>query len=85
MEALEIETPIREPKYNHLFSSILPGPPAVRNIIAMEASERFAYYGMRAVLVIYLSDQVHGLGWSDGLSIAVFSYWTGLPRFLEKF
>jgi solute carrier family 15 oligopeptide transporter 1 len=44
-----------------------------------EVCERFAYYGLRAVLVLYFE---YGLGWAPKDAIAVFSYWTFLVYFM---
>jgi POT family proton-dependent oligopeptide transporter len=47
-----------------------------------EMWERFSYYGMRAILVLYLitsaTDQNAGLGWSDGEAYALYGWYTML-------
>ena len=47
-------------------------------LFATEAWERVQYYGMRAFLVLYLVDRVHGLGWSDGRALSFYGWYTGL-------
>ena len=44
----------------------------------MEASKRFSYNGFRAVLVLYFSNY---LGFSDSLSVSLFSYMSSLAYF----
>ncbi len=45
-----------------------------------EMWERFSYYGMRAILVLYLvhatSDENAGLGWSNGEALALYGWYT---------
>ncbi len=45
-----------------------------------EMWERFSYYGMRAILVLYLvtqSDHINpGLGWTDGEALALYGWYT---------
>ncbi|MDU8885175.1 peptide MFS transporter [Yeosuana sp. MJ-SS3] len=47
-----------------------------------EMWERFSYYGMRAILVLYLvqstSDDNAGLGWSNGEALALYGWYTML-------
>ncbi|GGK21023.1 MFS transporter [Yeosuana aromativorans] len=47
-----------------------------------EMWERFSYYGMRAILVLYLvqstSDTNSGLGWSNGEALALYGWYTML-------
>lgn len=47
-----------------------------------EMWERFSYYGMRAILVLYLvqetSDANAGLGWSNGEALALYGWYTML-------
>jgi proton-dependent oligopeptide transporter, POT family len=44
-------------------------------LFLVEMWERFSYYGMRAILVLYL---VNGLGWSDGRAANLYGTYTGL-------
>ena len=45
-----------------------------------EMWERFSYYGMRAILVLYLVSESKGhnpgLGWSDGDALALYGWYT---------
>ena len=45
-----------------------------------EMWERFSYYGMRAILVLYLVTQTGGdnpgLGWTDGEALALYGWYT---------
>jgi len=50
-------------------------PRGVPSIVAMEAMERFAYYGFRAVLTLYLRDW---LGLSSSLAISAFEWTSSL-------
>ncbi len=47
-----------------------------------ELWERFSYYGMRAILVLYLTSETvsdnPGLGWSDGEALALYGWYTML-------
>lgn len=47
-----------------------------------EMWERFSYYGMRAILVLYLvgktTDENAGLGWSNGEALALYGWYTML-------
>lgn len=47
-----------------------------------EMWERFSYYGMRAILVLYLVTDVHeknpGLGWENGSALALYGWYTML-------
>ncbi|PQJ69285.1 MULTISPECIES: peptide MFS transporter [Polaribacter] len=47
-----------------------------------EMWERFSYYGMRALLVLYLTSKTtdvnHGLGWSQGDALALYGWYTAL-------
>ncbi|MEM9548599.1 MAG: peptide MFS transporter [Bacteroidota bacterium] len=47
-----------------------------------EMWERFSYYGMRAILVLYLvgltTDENPGLGWTDGEALALYGWYTML-------
>lgn len=47
-----------------------------------EMWERFSYYGMRAILVLYLvaqtTDTNNGLGWSNGDALALYGWYTML-------
>lgn len=47
-----------------------------------ELWERFSYYGMRAILVLYIVGEVNdrnpGLGWDDGSALALYGWYTML-------
>ncbi|MGB5377532.1 MAG: MFS transporter, partial [Muriicola sp.] len=47
-----------------------------------EMWERFSYYGMRAILVLYLvaktTEDNAGLGWSNGEALALYGWYTML-------
>ncbi|KAH8264740.1 hypothetical protein KR044_008811, partial [Drosophila immigrans] len=60
----------------------LPYPKSVFFIISNEFCERFNYYGMRTVLVLYLSRQ---LGYSDDTATVVFHIFTMFVYFLCVF
>lgn len=52
--------------------------PCVLSILAMEAAERFTYYGFRAVLVLYFASHLH---FSDSASVSLFAYTGSLAYF----
>ncbi len=52
-----------------VFQRCIPGPPWVLNILLSELCERFSFYALRAVLVLFL---VERLGWSDDAAISMF-------------
>ena len=52
-------------------------------LFTTELWERFSYYAMRAVLVLYLVDRVHnqgggGLGWTQSEALSLYGTFTGL-------
>jgi POT family proton-dependent oligopeptide transporter len=48
-------------------------PRGLMTLFTTELWERFSYYGMRAILLLYLTDQAHGLGLGQSLGEAVVS------------
>lgn len=50
-------------------------PRGLALLFAVEMWERFSYYGMRALLVLYL---VNGLGWADGEAARLYGTYTSL-------
>jgi POT family proton-dependent oligopeptide transporter len=50
-------------------------PPALSTIFFTEMWERFSYYGMRALLVLYL---VNSLGWERAHALELYGIYTGL-------
>lgn len=55
--------------------SLLGHPKGLGLLFVVEMWERFSYYGMRALLVLYL---VHHLKWSDGDASRLYGMYTGL-------
>lgn len=53
-------------------------PPALRALFFTEMWERFSYYGMRALLVLYMTQR---LGWSMADAATVYGIYTGLVYF----
>jgi len=52
-------------------------------LFTTEMWERFSYYAMRAILVLYLVDKVsadggHGLGWDNASALKLYGWFTGL-------
>jgi len=52
-------------------------------LFTTEMWERFSYYAMRAILVLYLVDRVsaeggHGLGWDNASALKLYGWFTGL-------
>lgn len=58
-------------------------PPGLYLLFATEAWERFSYYGMRALLVLYLTTSVvqGGIGFSDAWALQLYGLFTGLVYF----
>lgn len=58
-------------------------PPGLYLLFATEAWERFSYYGMRAILVLYLTKTLieGGLGFSEGTAMLIYGWFTGLVYF----
>lgn len=61
-------------------SKALPGlgghPPGLRTLFFTELWERFSYYGMRALLVLFLVDAGSGLGLDDQTATAIYGLYT---------
>ena len=58
-------------------------PRGLATLFFTEMWERFSYYAMRAILVLYLVDKVqseggHGLGWTQADAISLYGTFTGL-------
>eukprot|EP01138_Halocafeteria_seosinensis_P005675 gb/GECG01005802.1/.p1 GENE.gb/GECG01005802.1/~~gb/GECG01005802.1/.p1 ORF type:complete len:744 (+),score=80.52 gb/GECG01005802.1/:1-2232(+) len=53
---------------------VVPGPYWVHNIVLNEACERFCYYGLRAILVLFMSEK---LGFSDPDAFSVYEFFSG--------
>ena len=57
-------------------------PPALYLLSATAAGERFSYYGMRALLMLYMThkiyDQLSGMNFSDKTSGLVYGLFNGL-------
>ncbi len=54
-------------------------PPALALIFSTEMMERLSYYGMRAILVLFLVDKTSGgLGWERADALSFYGTYTGL-------
>ncbi|WP_153913883.1 peptide MFS transporter [Shewanella sp. TC10] len=63
--------------------TMLGHPKGLFLLFTTELWERFSYYAMRAILVLYLVDKVqseggHGLGWTQADAISLYGTFTGL-------
>ncbi len=58
--------------------TLLGHPRGLFLLFATEAWERVQYYGMRAFLVLFLVDRVHGLGWNEARALSLYGWYTGL-------
>ncbi|NMH65587.1 peptide MFS transporter [Shewanella salipaludis] len=63
--------------------TMLGHPKGLFLLFTTELWERFSYYAMRAILVLYLVDKVqseggHGLGWSQADALSLYGTFTGL-------
>src|SRR5215831_14435344 len=63
------------PARDHLFPS---QPPGFTTLFFTELWERFSYYGMRAILVLFLTAQVAtgGFGLDDATATAIYGLYT---------
>ena len=64
-----------------LFSCI-PGPPWVINILLSELCERFSFYALRAILVLFFKER---LGWSRDSAVSIFFFSSALSYFMPLF
>lgn len=71
-------TAIKNPTQKEIFGH----PVGLFILFFTEMWERFSYYGMRAILVLYLvqktTDANPGLGWSNGEALALYGWYTML-------
>jgi POT family proton-dependent oligopeptide transporter len=58
--------------------TILGHPRGLFLLFATEGWERVQFYGMRAFLVLFLVDRVHGLGWNEARALTLYGWYTGL-------
>jgi proton-dependent oligopeptide transporter, POT family len=58
-------------------------PKGLMPLFFTETWERFGFYGMRALLTLYMIGAVAngGLGWSNGASLTVYAYYLGMAYF----
>ena len=65
---------------NMFKDKVLGHPAGLFVLFFTEMWERFSYYGMRAILVLYLVTQTDGfnpgLGWTDGEALALYGWYT---------
>ncbi|MCB0399129.1 MAG: peptide MFS transporter [Winogradskyella sp.] len=73
-----MSTAIKQPHQKELFGH----PVGLYVLFFTEMWERFSYYGMRAILVLYLVAQASGdnagLGWTNGEALALYGWYTML-------
>ena len=64
------------------FAQIKKHPKGLLTLFLTELWERFSYYGMRAILVLYLVSEHNqsnpGLGWSNTEAIKLYGWYTAL-------
>jgi POT family proton-dependent oligopeptide transporter len=51
-------------------------PKALFLLFTTEMWERFSYYAMRAILVLYLTDKTIGMGWTDASALELYGIFT---------
>ena len=58
-------------------------PPGLYLLFMTEMWERFSYYGMRAILVLYLTKSLvnGGLGMNESTALALYGFFTGAVYF----
>jgi len=73
-----MSTAIKQPHEKELFGH----PVGLYVLFFTEMWERFSYYGMRALLVLYLTskttDANPGVGWTQGEALALYGWYTAL-------
>ena len=73
-----MSTLVKQPHQKELFGH----PVGLYVLFFTEMWERFSYYGMRAILVLYLvtktTEQNAGLGWSNAEALALYGWYTML-------
>ncbi|RUA11694.1 MAG: MFS transporter [Flavobacteriia bacterium] len=72
----------------HVSKKELFGHPAGLYVLFLtEMWERFSYYGMRAILVLYLVSETtgenHGLGWTNAEALQLYGWYTMLVYFMS--
>lgn len=69
------EEPVQQPKKKH--------PPGLYLLFFTEMWERFSYYGMRAILTLYLTTALvsGGLGFEESLALSIYGFYTGACYF----
>src|SRR3954453_19294375 len=69
--------------------TILGHPPGLFLLFLVEMWERFSYYGMRGLLVLYLVTQASGTnpgrGWSKEAAANLYGWYTGMAYLLPVF
>jgi POT family proton-dependent oligopeptide transporter len=53
-------------------------PKGLYLLFTTEMWERLSYYGMRAILVLYLTSKAGGFGWSDAQALSLYGTYTSL-------
>ncbi len=68
----------------HEDTSFFGHPRGLATLFFTEMWERFSYYGMRAILILFMTDQIAkgGLGWNDQKSGAVYGLYTAMVYLL---
>src|SRR6478736_7149664 len=61
-------------------TSFFGHPRGLATLFFTEMWERFSYYGMRAILILFMVDKVEkgGLGWTDAKAGSVYSLYTAM-------
>jgi POT family proton-dependent oligopeptide transporter len=69
--------------------TLLGHPKGLFLLFMTEMWERFSYYGMRALLVLYVVAATHaanpGLGWAEPQALKLYAWYTGLTYFTPLF
>ena len=58
-------------------------PPGLYLLFLTEMWERFSYYGMRAILILYLTTELvsGGLGIDSSVALSIYGFYTGAVYF----
>ena len=69
-------------QHPHKLFSCIPGPPWIVNILLSELCERFSFYALRAILVLFFKER---LGWSRDSAVSIFFFSSALSYFMPLF
>ena len=78
-EALEATIPV-QPAQRELFGQ----PRGLFTLFFTEMWERFTFYGMRAILILFMVDHVAGLGIPDRTASSIYGLYLGVGYLMSE-